>query len=402
MRNILLNSDFRTGAAALTISSSANQAFNDTLIPNWKLNSVASSATGQVAFTNPTLASLINSGAVTAPPDALASHNALQISPSLTVVASGNVSVASNGVATFTTASAHGIPSGRKAVLSGATVHTALNGTFQITVTSSTTFTFKTSLASVTEAGMSATVPVFVGGAGGLVQVSQTISDAGLACANQAAQLEFWIWADVPGEVSFTLNQDLTYSSSGAQQTNISNGVVHLVAGWNQVRREFTIPAAPKIVPVKGYLTASDLSLTFALHASGSLPFLDQLGNVVLTGVFLGVAESVTSTNLVEELVNNRALVQPAVKTVTANYLVSPDDSTILINAATKTVTLPLAARRAGKVYIVKLIASSTTGAVAVSGSDHIDGATSYSLSAQYKFVQVQSDGTTWQIIGSN
>ena len=65
------------------------------------------------------------------------------------------------------------------------------------------------------------------------------------------------------------------------------------------------------------------------------------------------------------------------------------------------TVTLPTAIGIAGRVYIIKL---QTTGSatVATTSSQNIDGATTYSLSAEWKYVKVQSNGAAWLIIGQN
>ena len=65
------------------------------------------------------------------------------------------------------------------------------------------------------------------------------------------------------------------------------------------------------------------------------------------------------------------------------------------------TVTLPTAVGIEGRVYIIKLI---TTGSatVATTSGQNIDGATTYSLSAEYKYVKVQSTNAAWIIIGQN
>lgn len=82
------------------------------------------------------------------------------------------------------------------------------------------------------------------------------------------------------------------------------------------------------------------------------------------------------------------------------DYAALPTDEVILINGATKTVTLPTAVGIAGKVYTVKLIASGTTGTVATTSSQTIDGSTTASLAAQYAFISVVSDGANWHKIG--
>jgi len=90
-----------------------------------------------------------------------------------------------------------------------------------------------------------------------------------------------------------------------------------------------------------------------------------------------------------------------AIKTVTANYTATESDNTILVNASggAVTVTLPSPSGIAGRWYSIKKIDSSVN-AVTVSGS--IEGASSYTLASQYKYVRVQTDGSAWYIFGSN
>ena len=86
--------------------------------------------------------------------------------------------------------------------------------------------------------------------------------------------------------------------------------------------------------------------------------------------------------------------------TVTSNYTAGLTDSTVLSNGAS-TITLPTASGVAGRVYTVKNIhAGSVT--LATTSSQTIDGAASYALSAQYKYVTVQSDGSNWFVIANN
>lgn len=73
----------------------------------------------------------------------------------------------------------------------------------------------------------------------------------------------------------------------------------------------------------------------------------------------------------------------------------------ILVTATLQTITLPTAVGIKGKVYTVKLTAAGT-GVVAATGGQTFDGAASYSLSAQWKFVSVVSDNANWLIIGAN
>lgn len=90
-----------------------------------------------------------------------------------------------------------------------------------------------------------------------------------------------------------------------------------------------------------------------------------------------------------------------AVITKTTNYTATISDSTILINGTTLTQTLPTAVGITGRIYRFALIANSTA-TIATTSSQNINGATTYALSAQYKSVAVQSDGTQWWAIENN
>ncbi len=89
----------------------------------------------------------------------------------------------------------------------------------------------------------------------------------------------------------------------------------------------------------------------------------------------------------------------------TSAYTATATDHTILASSASGayTVTLPSAAALSGREYVIKKTDSSAnTVTVGTTSSQTIDGLTTYALSAQYKYVRVQSDGSNWFIIGNN
>lgn len=94
--------------------------------------------------------------------------------------------------------------------------------------------------------------------------------------------------------------------------------------------------------------------------------------------------------------------IRASVTTVATSYHVRPVDHTVLLDASGIAVTLPAAAVAIGRVYTLKLIASGSTATVAVAPGDLLDGATSYALTAQYKYVSVQSDGSNWWVVANN
>jgi hypothetical protein len=94
-----------------------------------------------------------------------------------------------------------------------------------------------------------------------------------------------------------------------------------------------------------------------------------------------------------------------AIVSKTATYTATISDHTILCNATTGAITinLPTAVGIAGREYVIKKTDSSVN-AVTVdgSGSETIDGALTYSLALQYKYVRIQTDGANWFVVGNN
>ena len=94
-----------------------------------------------------------------------------------------------------------------------------------------------------------------------------------------------------------------------------------------------------------------------------------------------------------------------ALASKTADYTATATDTTILVDAsgAARTIMLPAASGISGRIYVIKKTDSSGNAVtVDANASETIDGATTYALSAQYKFVVIQCDGTNWHIIGAN
>jgi len=83
------------------------------------------------------------------------------------------------------------------------------------------------------------------------------------------------------------------------------------------------------------------------------------------------------------------------------SYTATISDNVIEVTATGQTITLPTAVGIQGRHYTIKLTASGT-GTVATTSSQTIDGSTTYSLSAQYKYVTVQSNNANWIIIANN
>lgn len=96
--------------------------------------------------------------------------------------------------------------------------------------------------------------------------------------------------------------------------------------------------------------------------------------------------------------------INPAVatSTKTSGYTITGTDVVIFADASISsvTITLPTASSFNGYNFYVKRIDGSANNClVARSGSDTIDGATSFSLDTQYFAVRVVSNGSNWYII---
>ena len=98
--------------------------------------------------------------------------------------------------------------------------------------------------------------------------------------------------------------------------------------------------------------------------------------------------------------VTNGSIVLPYA-TASATYAIKTSDYLLNFTSGTFTATLPTAVGCTGKNYILK---NAGTGAVtiATTSSQTIDGATTYSLGSQYKYVHVVSDGANWIITANN
>lgn len=140
-------------------------------------------------------------------------------------------------------------------------------------------------------------------------------------------------------------------------------------------------------------------SATEILHPTGVQA---QGGNGILflatsgswfSGTNFGIGTTAPNSQL--EVGGSLALVYVA---KTSTYTATASDHTIDCTSGTFTVNLPTAVSITGRIYVIK---NSGTGVITVaSGTQTIDGALTYLLSAQYQSVTVQSNGANWVIIG--
>ncbi len=112
---------------------------------------------------------------------------------------------------------------------------------------------------------------------------------------------------------------------------------------------------------------------------------------------------STVSANLKGTLKSNGQVLAIAAKSAAYTALVSDEIITGDATSAAFTITLPTAVGKTGQTYTIKRINSGANAVtVGTTSSQNIDGAATYALSAQYKYVKVVSDGTNWIIVGNN
>lgn len=97
-----------------------------------------------------------------------------------------------------------------------------------------------------------------------------------------------------------------------------------------------------------------------------------------------------------------------------SNYAVSSADYTVLDNdsydvlrvttgAATRTITLPTAADNVGRIlYVLKVDSAEYFVIIDGEGSETINGVASFTLYGQYSALVIQSNGTSWDVLGYN
>lgn len=144
------------------------------------------------------------------------------------------------------------------------------------------------------------------------------------------------------------------------------------------------------------------LKITTINGSTSTPPLVIQGGSVLTTTPASGYLESNGSNLFFTNSVPARNMIaQWGYVAKAVDYTATTGDYTIEVTATGKTITLPTAVGISGRVYTIKLTASGS-GTVATTSSQTIDGSTTYSLSAQYKYVNVQSNGANWIIIGQN
>jgi hypothetical protein len=133
--------------------------------------------------------------------------------------------------------------------------------------------------------------------------------------------------------------------------------------------------------------------------ATGDLYYRDSSGNFVRLGIgssgnVLKVASGVPTWSSSTDTFSTA--------TKTSSYTIGSSDTVIFADATSGnvTVTLPAASGVAGyRFYVKRVDSSGNTISIARSGSDTIDGMTSFTLDLQYTAFAVVSNGSNWYIL---
>jgi hypothetical protein len=133
--------------------------------------------------------------------------------------------------------------------------------------------------------------------------------------------------------------------------------------------------------------------------ATGDLYYRDSSGNFVRLGIgssgnVLKVASGVPTWSTANGTMGTA--------TKTTSYTITSSDTVIFADATSGnvTITLPAASGLAGyRFYVKRIDSASNTVTVSRSGSDTIDGMTSFTLDLQYTAFAVVSNGSNWYIL---
>jgi hypothetical protein len=163
-----------------------------------------------------------------------------------------------------------------------------------------------------------------------------------------------------------------------------------------------TLPDATKAAGKSYVVIKTDATSNAVTVNTTSAQTIDGVASRVISGQFniLDCRSDGSNWILVSRLQN------PVVNLTGLTYTATDTDETIHIDttANTVTVTIPSPVGIAGKTYRFKRISAGANNATVTSSlASAIDGATSFTLSAQYKYLVVVSNGVaTWDIFGSN
>jgi len=233
-------------------------------------------------------------------------------------------------------------------------------------------------------------------------QSNSKVAITDLAFANYQAQAALHVIATDPSN-QLLVGQDnsqkwLHISGGGAggsiDQFNIGKGAMYNSSGqWiagNTVGYGFR--GGANTSGYASFYTNSSLTI-----GNTFVPF-DPIG-FTPTGLWVGTIEfPYTNSTSTLQVVGSFSTVYLAKAT---SYTLTASDQFVEVTATGQTITLPTAVGISGREYTIKLTASGTC-TVATTSSQNIDASTTYSLSAQYKYVTVKSNNVGWLIMANN
>jgi parallel beta-helix repeat protein len=173
--------------------------------------------------------------------------------------------------------------------------------------------------------------------------------------------------------------------------TNTSSGSSLTLNGANNTSRQIIVQTAG----VARWILQTQTSETGSGNVGSDLALLSR------TDAGAGITTALLLNRATAAATFGGSLAVP-LSTKTAAYTILDSDSSILADAtsAAFTVTLPTAVGRTGRIFRIKRTNSGANAVtVGTTSAQVIDGAATYSLSAQYAYVTVQSNGTNWWII---
>lgn len=179
--------------------------------------------------------------------------------------------------------------------------------------------------------------------------------------------------------------------------TNITTGANNTAVGYMSLINAGTSSSDNISL---GYSAGSNLTSgsNNIIIGSSAQPSSSSASNETVIG-----NSSTVSANIKGTLKSNGQVLAIAAKSAAYTALVSDEIITGDATSAAFTITLPTAVGKAGQTYTIKRINSGANAVtVGTTSSQTIDGAATYALSAQYKYVKVVSDGANWIIVGNN
>jgi len=145
------------------------------------------------------------------------------------------------------------------------------------------------------------------------------------------------------------------------------------------------------------FIGATPTSLVNTADLQGNILIANGLGEIrirAITNGNVGINEQAPNSTL--EVGGSITLPISTGGGITLNA----NNHTFLCNVGGSLVTLPNASGIEGRIYTIKNMSGSAISIAPSLGGQTIDGVSIYTLSSQYDFVTIQSDGSNWVIIG--